>query len=142
MRDWWHSVWRILGVRAAADKSGDTSSGAQAEALACAHLAARHVRILARNVRCRGGEVDIVGLQGDALLFVEVRLRSNSRYGGAAASITAAKQRRILLAARYWLHGAGRAYARRPQRFDAVLLASLDPAQIEWLQGAFEPPAA
>ncbi|RTL30313.1 MAG: YraN family protein [Rhodocyclaceae bacterium] len=112
--------------------------GAAAEALAAAHLEKHGLTILARNVRCRGGEVDLIAIDRTSVVFVEVRLRSSSRFGGAAASITAAKRQRVILAARYWLNGAGRRYANQPCRFDAVLLERLDSDGIEWIQGAFD----
>ena len=112
--------------------------GAAAEALAAEHLAAHGLRVIARNVRCRGGEVDLVCLDRSHVVFVEVRLRSNDRFGGAAESITAAKQRRLLIAAQWWLGGAGRRFRDAPCRFDAVLLDALDPARVTWLPGAFD----
>ena len=113
------------------------SPGAQAEELAARLLARQGLRLLARNVRCRGGEVDLVALEGETIVFVEVRLRSHKDYGGAAASIGPAKRRRVILAARHWLAGAGRAWAGRPCRFDAVLYATLAPDGAHWLRGAF-----
>ncbi|HNB06587.1 MAG TPA: YraN family protein, partial [Thauera aminoaromatica] len=112
--------------------------GAAAEALAAEHLAAHGLRVIARNVRCRGGEVDLVCLDRSHVVFVEVRLRRNNRFGGAAESITAAKQRRVLIAAQWWLGGAGRRFRDAACRFDAVLLDALDPARIIWLPGAFD----
>ena len=112
--------------------------GHAAETLAATYLQGHGLGILARNVRFRGGEVDLIALDGDSVVFVEVRLRRNSRFGGAAASITPAKQRRIVLAAQLWLGGAGRPHASRPCRFDAVLLDRLDPARIDWIRGAFD----
>jgi putative endonuclease len=109
-----------------------------AEDLAARHLETRGVRIIARNVRCRGGEVDLIGLDGSSVVFVEVRLRTNKRFGGAAESITAAKRRRVLIAAQWWLGGAGRRFRDAPCRFDAVLLDALDPARVTWLPGAFD----
>lgn len=129
------------GSDAAADKAGTGSRGAAAEQLAADYLVARGARIIARNVRCRGGEVDLVaeldGPRNSTLLFVEVRLRGNARFGGAAASITQAKQARIILAAQHWLAGDGSRYANHPCRFDAILLDRLDKDAIEWLPGAF-----
>lgn len=112
--------------------------GAAAEALAAAHLAAHGLRIVARNVRCRGGEVDLICLDRAHVVFVEVRLRSGQRFGGAAESITAAKRRRVLIAAQWWLGGAGRRFAAAACRFDAVLLDALDADRITWLPGAFD----
>lgn len=82
--------------------------------------------------------MDLIAGDGDAIVFVEVRLRSNARFGGAAASITASKQRRIIMAAQFWLISAGRRYANRPCRFDAVLLDGLDSERVEWIRGAFD----
>ncbi|MFT3734024.1 MAG: YraN family protein [Rhodocyclaceae bacterium] len=115
----------------------DATSGGRAESLAAGYLQSQGVRIIARNVRCKGGEIDLIGEHAGTLVFFEVRLRSNLRFGGAAASITPTKQRRIALAARVWLQGDGRSYRQRPMRFDALLLDSLDTASIEWIRGAF-----
>ncbi|NMF87505.1 YraN family protein [Aromatoleum petrolei] len=112
--------------------------GKAGEELAERFLARRGLSPLARNVRCRGGEVDLVCLDRGTVVFVEVRLRSNPGFGGAAASITATKRRRVVLAARWWLAGAGRRFAERPCRFDAVLMSALDEATVEWLRGAFD----
>lgn len=109
------------------------SRGSAAEALAAAYLEARGLRVIERNFRVRGGEADLICRDGKVLVFVEVRLRGNPRFGGAAASVTAAKQRRVMLAARHYLAG-------KPQpacRFDCVLLDALDPQRIEWLKHAF-----
>lgn len=107
--------------------------GAAAEDLAATYLRARGVDILARNYRIKGGEIDLVGQLGEMLLFVEVRLRSRADFGGAAASVTRAKQRRLRLAASHYLQRHGE----RPCRFDCVLMDGLDPARIEWLRDAF-----
>ena len=120
---------------------GDTSAqarGRAAENLAAAHLEGRGLRILERNVRCRGGEVDLVCAEGRTIVFVEVRLRRVGRHGDAADSITVAKQRRVLLAAQWWLTGRGRRHASAPCRFDAVLRDALDESRLTWLVGAFD----
>lgn len=112
--------------------------GKAAEELAGRFLERRGLRLIARNVHCRGGEVDLICLDRGTVAFVEVRLRSNPGFGGAAASITATKRRRIVLAARWWLAGEGRRYAQTPCRFDAILMSALDESSIEWLRGAFD----
>jgi len=107
-----------------------TARGREAEAAAARHLESRGLRVMARNYRIRGGEIDLICRDGPTLVFVEVRLRGRGDYGGAAASITAAKQRRIALAARHYLAG-------QPEcgcRFDCVLF---DGERIEWLRDAF-----
>jgi putative endonuclease len=114
-------------------KSNDTTDGARAEALAAAFLERSGLAVLERNFRVRGGEIDLVCREGKTLVFVEVRLRRRGDFGGAGASITTSKRRRLLLAAQHYL-------MRQPDaicRFDAVLMASLDEAGIEWVKNAF-----
>ena len=110
-------------------------SGQQAEDLAARFLARRGLSILARNYRCRGGEIDLICHDGRSLVFVEVRLRRNLRFGGAAASITAAKRRRIVLAAQHYLNA--KTDGSCDCRFDCVLLEQLSIDHIEWLRDAF-----
>ncbi|AWI76949.1 YraN family protein [Parazoarcus communis] len=124
----------IVGARATPAQA----RGKIAEDLAAAHLERNGLQILARNVRCRGGEVDLIGLEHGTLVFVEVRLRGNSRFGGAAASITAEKQRRVVHAARWWLSGDGRGHAKRPCRFDAILFDAPDANHLNWIRAAFD----
>jgi putative endonuclease len=114
--------------------------GRRAEERAAIWLGARGLKLLARNVRCKGGEVDLICLERGALLFIEVRLRTNLCHGNAAESISTAKRRRIILAARWWLAGAGSAYQGRPCRFDAILFDGDDAetAAPHWIRGAFE----
>jgi len=119
---------------APAPKPTRAASGSAAEALAARFLEARGLSIVERNWRRRCGEIDLVARDGDTLVFVEVRLRRRADFGGAAASISAAKRARIVAAAGLYL-------ARIPHtprcRFDAVLLDALDPARIEWVRDAF-----
>ncbi len=112
--------------------------GARAEMLAERTLRLHGARILARNARYRGGEIDLIAEHEGSLVFVEVRLRSRTDFGGAASSITVAKQRRIVLAARHWLRESGQAYRHKPCRFDAMLYDSLDEDRVEWLRAAFD----
>jgi putative endonuclease len=107
--------------------------GAAAEALAAEFLQARGLTIVARNYRCRGGEIDLIASDGDTLIFVEVRLRSDAAFGGAAESITAAKKKRLRFAAAHYLSRLSQMSKEPPCRFDAILLASLDSGRIEWL---------
>ncbi len=125
---------RPSSIRRAASPSPGTAAGAAAEALAAAFLEAHGLSVLARNFRCRGGEIDLVCADGDTLVFVEVRLRSGERFGGAAYSIGVHKQRRIVLAARHYLNGR----REQPCRFDALLLTALDAGAIRWIRNAFD----
>jgi putative endonuclease len=108
--------------------------GAAAEDLALAHLRAHGLALVARNHRCRQGEIDLVMRDGDTLVFVEVRLRSARAFASAAESIDLHKQRRVVAAARHFL--AGRAEA--PCRFDCVLLERLEASSVRWVRAAFE----
>jgi putative endonuclease len=107
--------------------------GAAFETAALDFLRRQRMRLVARNITCRGGEIDLVMRdRDDTLVFVEVRARAGNRYGGAAASIGAYKQRRILLAARYFL--AARGGSASPCRFDAVVFEG---SRLVWLRDAF-----
>lgn len=110
-------------------------NGKLAEALAACFLERHGLVVLARNFRCRGGEIDLVCRDRKSLVFVEVRLRRNAAYGGAGASVTVSKQRRIVLAAQHYL--AAHARAESDCRFDCVLLDGLSEANIEWVRDAF-----
>jgi putative endonuclease len=110
-----------------------TGRGAAAEELAAVFLEGQGLRIVERNYRCRFGEIDLVARSGAVLVFVEVRARQSEAFGGAAGSITAAKRRRLVAAARHYLakHRVSRAC-----RFDVVLLRGRE-QEIEWLADAF-----
>ena len=109
--------------------------GSAAEERAAQLLRRSGCEILARNFRCRMGELDIVARRGGLLIIAEVRLRSSARFGGAAASITSAKRARIVRAARYLLLRQPR-LANLAVRIDTLLLSSSS-GPIEWIEGAF-----
>ena len=120
-----------------------TEIGRAAESRALRHLEASGLVLLTRNYRCRAGEIDLVMLDPEAqvLVLVEVRSRSRSDYGRAAATIGFEKQRRCSLAARHLLltrHELRRLRA----RFDVV---AIDPSPepggdsvVTWIRNAFE----
>ena len=103
--------------------------GQQAETLALSWLQQRGLVCVARNYRCRMGEIDLIMHDGTTLVFVEVRQRRSARFGGAAASITPAKQARLVRTAEHYLHTLPRL---PPCRIGAVLLGGQQPP--EWLQ--------
>ncbi|WP_374353392.1 YraN family protein [Thermomonas sp.] len=116
--------------------------GDAVEAAALAHLQARGLRLISRNAAARDGEVDLVMLDahardGHAVVFVEVRYRASSAFGGGLASVDAGKRRRLVRAAQAFLQQHPE-HADAPCRFD-VVVASGDPATpvLEWLQDAF-----
>ncbi len=95
-------------------------------------LVQRHYRV-ARGPGARGGEIDLVMRAADGtLVFVEVRSRSSAGQGGAAASVSAAKQRSLVFAAQHYL---ARLATPPPCRFDVV---AIDGERLEWLRGAFD----
>ena len=94
------------------------SRGQAAEDAAQALLRRAGLTLVERNWRCRGGEIDLIMRDGAYWVFVEVRARASSRFGGAAASITATKLARMTLAAGLYLASRG---IDAPCRFDAVL---------------------
>lgn len=124
------------------------SRGDAAEAIALAYLRQRGLRLIQANYRTPGrggGEIDLIMRAPDGtLVFIEVRQRASDSHGGAGASITQAKQRRIIFAARHFLM---RLASAPPCRFDVLLIhgtpadgATLEDcgARIEWLQAAFD----
>lgn len=110
--------------------------GDAAEDAALHYLQQRGLRLLARNYRTPGrggGEIDLIMHAPDGTcVFVEVRQRKSASHGGAAASVTNTKQRRLVFAARHYLMRLGEP---PPCRFDVVLL---EHGAIEWLQAAFD----
>ncbi|MDO4708416.1 MAG: YraN family protein [Pseudomonadota bacterium] len=112
-------------------------TGQAAEQAACHWLETHGLCLVARNQRWRDGELDLVMRDGNTLVFVEVRYRASSHYGGAAASITRSKQQRLIRAAGHFL-AAHPALAQLPCRFD-VITACGNPAtpEINWLRDAF-----
>ncbi|OAJ60424.1 YraN family protein [Paraburkholderia ginsengiterrae] len=116
--------------------TGSKLVGAAFEARAQEFLQRQRLRFVARNVSCRGGEIDLVMRERDgALVFVEVRARAQRWYGGAAASIGWQKKQRIVRAARHYL--ATRAPHGRDQpvcRFDVI---AFEGGRLVWLRDAF-----
>jgi putative endonuclease len=120
------------------DDRARKEAGAAAENAALKHLSAAGLKLVARNYRCRGGELDLVMIDGKTVALIEVRYRSSDDFGGAAASVNWFKQRRIILAARHLL--TTRIDLRRyPARFDVIAVSGVDwlKPRIEWIKAAF-----
>ena len=114
------------------------AAGDASEQRACIELERAGLTVLARNYNTRHGELDLVMRDGDTVVFVEVRYRKSASHGDAAASITASKQARLILAAQHWL-AAHPQHARRPCRFDVVSYdGPPDAVHGEWLRRAFD----
>lgn len=113
-------------------------AGAQAEALAEQYLRRQGLRTVHRNYRARRGEIDLVMHTGDDLVFVEVRHRRNGNYGGALASVTVSKQKKLISAAsEYLVHH--KISAQQACRFDVITIeGDLKQAEIHWIPNAFD----
>src|SRR5438552_19127433 len=121
--------------------TGRSVLGEEGERAAARFLEARGYRILERNYRTRRGEIDLIAEDGRMLVFVEVKVRLDDRFGGPAAAITRAKQARIARLAQQYL--VWRRVGDRPCRVDGGLIAGGDPRtrRIEVLPGPFGVPA-
>jgi putative endonuclease len=112
--------------------------GTTSEQLAVEYLRARGLVVLARNVRCRAGELDLVCLDGGVLAIVEVRQRATHDFGGALASVTWRKQRKIIRATRFFLqrHPEWRSHV---MRFDVLAVEGMPGGahRIVWIKDAF-----
>ncbi|MES1981200.1 MAG: YraN family protein [Pseudomonadota bacterium] len=111
-----------------------SASGVQAEQQAEQFLLRHGLRLVQRNYRCRYGEIDLVMQDGPTLVFAEVRLRQRDDFGGAGASINAAKQHKLVHTAQHYLATLSHI---PPCRFDAVLLRAQDGSDIIWIRDAF-----
>ena len=114
------------------------TTGAAFEQRACIRLEQAGLYLLSRNYLTRRGELDLVMRDGDTIVFVEVRYRRSASHGGAAASVTAGKRERLILAAQYWL-GAHPEHAHRTCRFDVISYdGPAAEARETWLRAAFD----
>jgi len=109
-----------------------STPGRLAEDRAAEYLRQHGLTILARNWRCRFGEIDLIARDGTTLVFVEVRARSSRSHGGAAESISAAKRRKLTATAHQYLARVG---LDTPARFDALLIEA--EGHIDWIRNAF-----
>jgi putative endonuclease len=107
-------------------------AGQDGEDRALAHLQQHGLTLVTRNFRCKGGEIDLIMQERDMLVFVEVRQRADARHGGAAASVTGAKQARLIIAAQTFLQR----YRSPPAcRLDVV---AIEAGNLSWLKNAIQ----
>lgn len=109
--------------------------GALAEQWAAHYLQKQGLKLIEQNYRGRFGEIDLIMRDGATLVFVEVRLRRNSGFGGAAASLDVRKQQRIIRTSQQYLSGLAQIPA---CRFDAVLMSDAQGNDAQWLKNAFD----
>ncbi|MGI9033168.1 MAG: YraN family protein [Acidimicrobiales bacterium] len=106
--------------------------GASGEDAVAAWYRANGYEVVARNWRCRQGELDLVARRGRAIVFCEVKTRSSAAFGAPVEAVTRTKQARLRVLAARWLEDS--AFAAREIRFD---VASVLDGQLEVLEGAF-----
>jgi len=104
------------------------------EAKARRLLESKGLHFIAANVRERGGEIDLIMRHGKTTVFIEVRYRKSARFGGAASSVTRAKQAKLLHTARLWLTRHNGSFDTVDCRFDVVAFTEND---VEWIPNAF-----
>lgn len=121
------------------ERGSPQSSGQAAEAQARRHLERQGLRLLAQNWRCRRGELDLVMLDADTVVFVEVRYRRHSAWGGAVESVDARKREKLTSAAMHFLQQESR-WAKHPCRFDVIAIDAEgnSPPRLNWIQNAFD----
>ena len=119
-----------------ATRSPKQVAGDAFETLACQHLERQGLTVLARQLACPLGEIDLVLRHGNVLVFVEVRARKQASYGGAAASINSNKQRKLISTAKWHLSALAKLFfngVTPPCRFDVM---TFDSGHLQWLQDA------
>ncbi|MFY0665292.1 MAG: YraN family protein [Natronospirillum sp.] len=108
--------------------------GLEAEAQCADYLRSQGLKLLARNVKCRLGELDLIMQEGNVLVFVEVKARRSNHFGGGLAAVTASKQQKLRRAAQWYLMQQHKTDA--PCRFDVVDV-NLNTQEFNWIRNAF-----
>jgi putative endonuclease len=113
--------------------------GAEAEARALSWLQAQGLRLVAQNFASKYGEIDLIMRDGEILIFVEVRMRSELAWATGAESVDKAKRKRIVACAKFFLLQA-QENAKRTCRFDVLALDDASPSGLDrsqWIKNAF-----
>lgn len=122
------------------EKAQHLLTGESAEQDACKFLIKNKLKLITKNYRCKFGEIDIIMLDKQSLVFVEVRYRSNSQYGSGAESITISKQKKLIKAASHYLQQ-NQKISRYAARFDVISMSadtSSKESKIDWIKDAFQ----
>lgn len=112
--------------------------GQRAEQVAFAYLVERRLRPLARNFRCRGGEIDLIMLDGDCLTFIEVRYRASTVFSHPSLTVDCHKQKKIVRTAALFITR-NRNFSNHTMRFDVVAIDGVKNVTIDWIKDAFRP---
>jgi putative endonuclease len=110
--------------------------GREGEDLAARFLIKRGYRILERNYGTRSGEIDLIALHDGAVVFVEVKTRSNNAFGAPELAVTPRKQQRMVKAALAYIKF--KKLHQVPCRFDVVAITTAAEQEVEHIQNAFE----
>lgn len=113
--------------------SRSRDKGTAVEDWACTYLEQQGLKVVERNFRTRQGEIDLVMSDGGQLVFVEVRYRNSSRFGGALESVDRRKRARLVAAANSYLSVRGFTGS---ARFDVVAVERTD--RVQWITNAFD----
>ncbi len=112
--------------------------GRQLEEVARTYLESKGLTLVSQNYSCKLGEIDLVMHDGETLVFVEVRGRSNPRFGSPAETVTGAKQARLIRTAQVFLLAHPK-FTEWPCRFDVLALATAGrEPRARWIQDAFD----
>ncbi len=112
--------------------------GEDIESLVCEHLQSEGARIVDTNYRCRQGEVDIIARDNKYLCFIEVKFRSDDRYGEPQEAVTLSKQKRICNVSKFYLYSKYKSLD-VPVRYDVVAVFPSDKIyKVKWIKNAFD----
>ena len=129
----WRSKLKIRQAKAVTAKENTRAKGLAHELKAETYLKKHGLKTEARNFSCKHGEIDLVMRDKETIVFVEVRFRKHSHYGGARGSVTWQKQQKVRRSAEQYLVQK-KIYEKFPVRFDVMALSA---EKYEWIKGAF-----
>jgi putative endonuclease len=119
-------------------KTTSTDKGQITERFAEQYLTEQGLTLIERNFHSRQGEIDLIMLEGNTYVFIEVKYRKNSQFGGAIAAIPASKQKKIKHSVTFYLHQAGLNEYNTACRIDVIALeGEITQPQVTWLKNAF-----
>ena len=112
--------------------------GKIAEEFAANYLIRQGLKLIARNFHCRFGEIDLIGLEQDTLIFTEVRYRKNEKHLAVVETIDQRKCRKLIITSKYFLNK-HRTYQSHQCRFDVIAITGdINKPVIEWIKNAFQ----
>ena len=112
--------------------------GQLAENIAYQYLASNGLKLIERNYRISGGEIDLIMHDGNTTIFVEVRYRKSLKFGNGAESINHTKRSRLIATSLHYLQTHPQ-YNTAPCRFDVISITSAqDKPEVEWIKDAFQ----